>query len=206
MEGVASKVVSGTEAEEKLNALREKIKQCQLCGLCKETNNAVPGEGSYSADVMFIGEAPGRDEDLQGKPFVGAAGKFLTEMLNEVGLSRDEVFITNIVKHRPPNNRDPFDDEIEACFPYLEQQIELIDPKIIVTLGRHAMNMFLPGLKISKDHGMPKRAQGRLSKKYIFMPLYHPASALYSPSMKATHIHDMKKIPILLKKLQSNDA
>ena len=165
----------------------------------------VIGEGDHDADIMFIGEAPGRDEDIQGKPFVGAAGKFLTKMIESIGLTRDDVFITNIVKHRPPNNRDPLEDEVEACSDFLEEQIRIIKPKLIVTLGRHAMNRFMPGLKISQVHGQAKRASGVDNKKQVYFPSYHPASALYNPGLRDVLIRDMHKIPILLKKIE-NDA
>ena len=184
-----------------LKQLEEKVKQCRLCRLCAKATNAVFGEGNPKAEIMFIGEAPGRSEDEQGRPFVGAAGKFLNQMLEIIGFKREDVFITNIVKHRPPENRDPLPDEIEACAPYLQAQVILIKPKLIVTLGRHAMGRFLPGLKISQVHGQAKRAKGIFSEKQIFFPLYHPASALYNPGLRETLINDMKKIPILLKKM-----
>jgi len=190
---------------EDLLHIGEEIKRCEKCRLCENTNNAVPGEGSPNADVMFIGEAPGKDEDLQGRPFVGAAGKFLNTLLDEAGFKREDVFITNVVKHRPPNNRDPQQDEVETCFPYLDAQINIIKPKLIVTLGRHAMNRFLPGLQISKVHGQAKRVKSVFSKKQVVFPLYHPASALYNPGLRGTLIADMKKIPILLKKINEND-
>jgi uracil-DNA glycosylase family 4 len=188
-----------------LNVLQEQVKNCSLCRLCKTATQAVFGEGSFKAEIMFIGEAPGREEDRQGRPFVGAAGKFLNEMLAIIGLKREDVFITNIVKHRPPENRDPLPDEIAACLPYLEQQVLIIKPKLIVTLGRHAMNTFLPGLKISEVHGQAKRARGIFKEKQIYFPLYHPASALYNPSLRETLIRDMKKIPLLLRKIRENE-
>lgn len=184
--------------------LREKINKCKDCRLCEGTNNAVPGEGSENADIMFIGEAPGKAEDQQGKPFVGAAGKFLTKMIESIGLSRDDVFITNIVKHRPPDNRDPLEDEVEKCSAFLEEQIRIIKPKLIVTLGRHAMNRFIPGLKISVDHGQAKRAGGINNQRQVYFPSYHPASALYNPGLRDTLIRDMHKIPILLKKIEND--
>lgn len=187
-----------------LALLREKIEKCKKCGLCEGTTNAVPGEGSETADILFIGEAPGKDEDIQGKPFVGAAGKFLNKMIEAIGLTRDDVFITNIVKHRPPNNRDPLEDEVEACSDYLEEQIKIIKPKLIVTLGRHAMNRFLPGLTISKDHGQAKRTKGINGEKQVYFPMYHPASALYNPGLRETLIRDMHKLPILLKKIEND--
>lgn len=184
-----------------LESLYQRIKKCSLCRLCENATQAVPGEGSGKLEVFFVGEAPGRDEDLQGRPFVGAAGKFLEQMLNIIGYRREDVYITNIVKHRPPDNRDPLPDEIEACFPYLKEQIEFIKPKIIATLGRHAMELFLPGLKISEVHGQAKRARGIGTKRQVYFPLYHPASALYNPKLRQTLIRDMMKIPVLLKKI-----
>jgi uracil-DNA glycosylase len=183
-------------------SIRERIKKCRLCRLCElGAKQAVPGEGNPRAQVMFIGEAPGRDEDEQGRPFVGAAGKFLTQMLELAGYKREDVFITNVVKHRPPQNRDPLPDEIETCWPYLEAQIKAIKPKLIVLLGRHAMGRFLPGLKISQVHGRAKRAKGIWSEKQVYFPVYHPAAALYNPGLREVHIRDMKKIPVLLKKI-----
>ncbi|MEZ4087045.1 MAG: uracil-DNA glycosylase [Candidatus Gracilibacteria bacterium] len=185
-----------------LEALRAKILKCRLCRLCEGAIQAVPGEGNPDADIFFIGEAPGKNEDLQGEPFVGAAGKFLNELLESINLKREDIFITNIVKHRPPNNRDPKDDEIEACFPYLDQQIQAIKPLLIVTLGRHAMNRFMPGLQISKVHGQAKRVKSIFSKKQVIYPLYHPASALYNGAMRPVLFEDMKKIPVLLQQLR----
>ena len=186
---------------DELELLNQKIKACRMCRLCEGATQAVPGVGNPHADIMFVGEAPGRDEDIKGEPFVGAAGKFLNLMLEKIGLQRSDVFIANVVKHRPPENRDPLPDEIEACYPYLKQQIMLIKPKIIATLGRHAMGLFLPGLKISEAHGKPKRAKGVNGEKQVYLPLYHPASALYNPGLRETHIRDMMVIPALLKKI-----
>ncbi|MBU1992718.1 MAG: uracil-DNA glycosylase [Patescibacteria group bacterium] len=181
-----------------------RVKKCALCGLSKGRTNVVPGEGSYTADVMFIGEGPGKDEDLLGRPFVGAAGKFLTELLGIIGMDREQVYIANVVKCRPPGNRDPLPEEVETCWPYLEEQIKMIKPKLIVTLGRHSMNRFLPGLKISQVHGQPKRYVGIWQEKQIYLPVYHPAVALYDPRKKDIIIEDFKKIPLILKKL--NDS
>lgn len=185
-----------------VEALRKKIMSCRLCRLCEKATRAVPGEGNPQAEVLFIGEAPGKNEDLSGKPFVGAAGKFLDEMLASINMEREDVFITNIVKHRPPGNRDPKEDEIETCFPYLDQQIQAIRPLLIITLGRHAMNRFLPGFQISKVHGQAKRVQSIFSSKQVIYPLYHPASALYNGSLRPVILQDMKKIPRLLQKLK----
>lgn len=187
-----------------IEKLTDEIKNCQKCRLCKGRKNSVPGDGSYKAEVMFIGEGPGRDEDLQGKPFVGAAGKLLTELVESIGMKREEVFIANVVKCRPPENRDPLPDEIQACYSYLEAQIKLIKPRLIVTLGRHSMGRFLPGLKISDVHGQPKRANGLWQERQVYLPLYHPAVALYDPKKREVLFDDFKKIPLILKKL--NDA
>ncbi|MFA6918056.1 MAG: uracil-DNA glycosylase [Candidatus Gracilibacteria bacterium] len=181
--------------------LIQDIKNCTKCGLCKGRKNAVPGEGSYEAKVLFIGEGPGADEDMQGRPFVGAAGKLLTQLIESLGMKREEVFIANVVKCRPPGNRDPLPEEIAACWPYLEEQIKIIKPKLIVTLGRHSMGRFLPGLKISEVHGQPKRANGIWQERQIYLPLYHPAVALYDPGKRVTLFEDFKKIPLILKKI-----
>lgn len=163
----------------------------------------MPGEGSFDADIMFVGEAPGKSEDEQGKPFVGAAGKFLDELLNEIGLKRSDVFITNVVKCRPPENRDPLDEEINTCWSYLETQINEIKPKLIVTLGRHAMYRFLPDdLRISNVHGQAKRYKGIWQEKQVYYPMYHPAVALYNGSYREILIKDMKKIPKVLEKIK----
>lgn len=156
-------------------------------------NNAVPGEGDFGAEIMFIGEGPGQNEDLEGRPFCGAAGKLLDELITSIGLERSQVFISNVVKCRPPQNRDPKPTEIATCFPYLMRQIELINPKVIVTLGRHSMGEFLPESlgPISKIHGQifPSHDSDRL-----ILPLYHPAVALYNAKMKDVLIEDFKKI------------
>jgi DNA polymerase len=153
-------------------------------------------DGSPDAAIVFIGEAPGKNEDLQGKPFVGASGKFLAEMLEMIGLKREDIYITNIVKYRPPNNRDPLPAEKEAFLPFLQEQLDIIQPKLIVTLGRHSMDVLLPGLKISQVHGQPKRYQDR-----VYLPLFHPAAALYNGGMRQTLIDDFALIPAILKKI-----
>ncbi|HEX3082155.1 MAG TPA: uracil-DNA glycosylase [Candidatus Saccharimonadia bacterium] len=154
------------------------------------------GVGDPDAAVMFIGEAPGANEDKQGEPFVGAAGQFLNEMLASIGFKRSDVYITNIVKYRPPGNRDPEPEEKTAFMPYLKRQIEVIRPKLIVFLGRHAMSTFLPELRISQAHGQPVRKDGQ-----VYLPLFHPAAALYNGSMKNTLMDDFRLIPAILKKL-----
>lgn len=164
--------------------------------LRKGATQLVFGDGNTDAEVIFIGEAPGKNEDEQGKPFVGAAGKFLNEMLEMIGLERKDIYITNIVKYRPPNNRDPEPGEKEAFLPYLQEQLDIIQPKLIVTLGRHSMDVLLPGLKISQVHGQPKRF-----KDHVYLPLFHPAAALYNGGMRQTLIDDFALIPAILKKI-----
>lgn len=188
--------------EELMKKLEEKIRNCQKCPLGQLRTNAVPGAGSYDAKVMFVGEAPGYWEDQKGLPFVGRAGKVLDELLAEIGLSRDEVYITNIVKCRPPENRDPTEDEIKACAPYLDRQIDIIRPKVIVPLGRHSMKYILEkfGFKaepISKIHGKTFEAR-TLFGKIVIMPMYHPAAALYRPPIREELRKDFQKLKELL--------
>jgi uracil-DNA glycosylase family 4 len=154
------------------------------------------GAGDPDAELMFIGEAPGKNEDLQGEPFVGAAGKFLNQMLASIGLERSNIYISNIVKYRPPDNRDPTPEEIAAFVPYLQRQIAVIQPKLVVFLGRHSMNVFLPELKISQAHGKPVRKAGQ-----VYLPLFHPAAALYNPQMREVLLNDFALIPAILKKI-----
>ena len=162
--------------------------------LAASATQLVLGDGSVDADIVFIGEAPGKKEDESGLPFVGASGRFLNEMLASVNLSRDDVYITNIVKYRPPNNRDPSRDEKQAFWPYFARQLEIINPKVIVTLGRHSMEFFLPGAKISEVHGHAVHKKVVLhdgsEKEWLIMPLYHPAAALYNGSMRQILIDD----------------
>ncbi len=185
-----------------LQEIEEQCRKCKKCLLHEGRTNTVPGAGSPKAEVMFIGEGPGKDEDLQGEPFVGAAGKFLDQLLEEAGLKREDVYIANVVKCRPPGNRDPFPEEVEACWPYLEAQIRAIQPELIVTLGRHSMGRFLPGLKISQAHGKAKRYKGLDGGKQVYYPMYHPAVALYNGSYREILIEDAKRIPKLLKKIK----
>ena len=163
----------------KLQELHEKCRECQRCRLRSGATQVVPGEGSATADVMFIGEGPGKVEDKTGRPFVGPAGKFLDQLLESIGLKREDVFIANMVKCRPPGNRDPQDDEKKACRPWLDKQIELIDPKVFVPLGRHAMYKFLPSAKISTEHGKLYLRGGK-----VYFVMYHPAVALYNGAMR----------------------
>ena len=165
------------------------VSVCVECSLSETRNRAVPGEGPTNAQVLFVGEAPGYNEDMQGKPFVGRAGTFLNELLKSVQLERGDVFITNIVKCRPPNNRDPEPTEIAACKKYLDKQIELLEPKIIVTLGKHSLNKFLPGQKIGLHHGKSQVIDGQ-----IVLPLYHPAAALHNGSLRNVILNDFKEV------------
>ncbi len=193
---------------QQLDAIRQQIQDDNVTPELAETaTQLVFGDGNADADIVFIGEAPGKNEDLKGKPFIGAAGKFLDEMLASVDLKRDDIYITNIVKYRPPNNRDPLPEEKKAFLPYLQAQLEVIQPKVVITLGRHSMNCFLPDLQISKVHGEPKRI--RISMKshsddtleLVILPLFHPAAALYNGSMRQTLIDDFLQIPEIIKKL-----
>lgn len=178
------------DKQTKLDQIAADIVTNNVCpDLAKQAKHLVPGEGSPNASVIFIGEAPGKNEDLTGKPFVGAAGKFLNELLASIGLKREDVFITSILKYRPPNNRDPRPEEKAAFWPYLEAQIEVIQPKLIVALGRHGANCFLPELKIGQEHGQVKEWNG-----HKLLPLYHPAAALYNGSMRQTLFDDFKII------------
>jgi len=173
--------------------LNGKIAKCDACRLCKQRKRAVPGEGREDADIMFIGEAPGWHEDQQGRPFVGPAGQFLDELLQSIGLKRSEVYIANVVKCRPPSNRDPLPDEIESCRKWLDRQIEVIKPKVIVTLGRHSMARFFPGATISRIHGTSRQGDG-----VTYFAMYHPAAALHQGSLRRVMMEDMLKLPALL--------
>ncbi len=197
--------------EQLLEKIKAEILAQNICpDLAKQATQLVFGEGSPSAEVIFIGEAPGKNEDLQGKPFVGAAGKFLNEMLAMIGLDRQDVYITNIVKYRPPNNRDPYPEEKEAFFPFLQAQLEVIQPLIVATLGRHSMNCFLPDLQISKVHGQPKRIKvlkrGSDKETYplVILPLFHPAAALYNGDMRQTLIDDFAHIPDVINHIKTS--
>lgn len=195
---------NGMSNETKTNQLKilnaRMILECP-CPLRETATQAVPGDGNPDADIMFIGEAPGKNEDERGIPFVGAAGKFLAEMLASVGLKREDIYITNVVKYRPPDNRDPLPDEIDACMPWLHEQIRIIEPKVIVTLGRHAMEHFIPGKKISEVHGQAFRRTFPDIGPQVFFALYHPAAALYNGGMRETLIADFKKIPKVVEKI-----
>ena len=179
-----------------LEALAAEIAQCTRCLLHRGRTRAVPGEGPQNAEIIFIGEAPGFYEDQQGRPFVGAAGQFLEELLKEIGLQREQVFIANVIKCRPPGNREPLPEEIEACKPFLDRQIELLHPRLIVTLGRFSMARAFPNARISSIHGQPRKIGG-----VIYYPMYHPAAALHQPSLRRDVEDDMRRIPELLKQV-----
>ncbi len=188
-------------SQAQLDEVAAKILADDVCPYLREgATQLVFGDGSPTAEIVFIGEAPGANEDKQGKPFVGAAGKFLNEMLEGIGMSREDVYITNIVKYRPPGNRDPEPEEREAFLPYLQQQLDIISPKLIVFLGRHAMSVFMPELKISQVHGQPKRKNGQ-----VYLPLFHPAAALYNGGMRQAVIEDFNKIPAILEQINESN-
>ena len=180
--------------------LCQEMSKCRKCPLGQRRNKIVPGEGNPGAKIIFIGEAPGFNEDCQGIPFCGNAGQFLDQLLASIDLKREDVFIANTLKCRPPENRDPEPLEKKACQPYLDQQIEIIEPKLIITLGKHATETILPGAGgISKLRAKLFRRPG---KRYVF-PLYHPAAALHNGSLRDTLIQDFKKIPDVLKKIEA---
>ncbi len=203
-----------------LDELKAKIEAANVTPELKAgATQLVFADGSPDAQIVFIGEAPGKNEDEQGKPFVGAAGKFLNEMLEMIGLERKDIYITNIVKYRPPNNRDPLPEEKTEWLPYLQEQLAIIKPKLIVTLGRHSMDVLLPGLKISQVHGKPKRIRvARLESlvtsgaaavtqvpdemTWVILPLFHPAAALYNGGMRQTLIDDFALIPAIMEKIK----
>ena len=177
----------------RIEEIAEEIRNCTLCELCRGGANPVPGAGNPDADVMFIGEAPGMNEDRQRLPFVGNSGQFLNEMLELIGWERDDVFVTNVVKCRPPGNRDPLPDEIMACGSHLESQIAALDPVMIVTLGRFSMAKWFQNERISRIHGQPREVGKR-----VIVPMYHPAAALHQPSLRETVRADMQKLPMIL--------
>jgi DNA polymerase len=176
-----------------IDSLIQQITTCTLCALSEKRTRAVPGEGSLAADIVFIGEGPGYYEDRDGRPFVGPAGQLLDQMLASIGLKRPDVYITNMVKCRPPNNRDPLPGEIAACKPYLDRQLELIRPKVLVTLGRYSLARFFPGQSISQVRGKPRQWTS-----YVVYPMYHPAAALHNPGLRSTVESDFRRLPSVL--------
>jgi len=195
------------EASDKVSKIaelnRKMLESSRCCHLAEARTNIVPGEGDPNTRIMFIGEGPGKNEDLQGRPFVGQAGQLLEQLLGEIGLSRNQVYIANVLKCRPPNNRDPLPQEVEACWPWLRQQIEIIDPVLIVLLGRFAMERFLPGMKISNVRGKVLRRSIPEVGVKVFMPTYHPAAALYHREWTNPLREDFQKIPRILDLLES---
>ncbi len=176
-----------------LAALNESVRRCVACPLARGRTQAVPGEGRLDAEIMFVGEAPGYYEDQQGRPFVGAAGQFLEDLLRGIGLTRRDVFIANVIKCRPPSNRDPLPDEISACSDWLTRQMGIIEPKVVVTLGRYSLQRFLPGNSIGRVHGQGRRVGNRW-----VVPMYHPAAALHQGSLRGVIEEDFRKIPAYL--------
>ena len=190
--------------EEQATALRDlgaQIATCPKCDLSKTRTHAVPGEGNPNADMVFIGEGPGFYEDQQARPFVGAAGKFLDELLASIGLRREDVYICNVIKCRPPNNRDPLPVEIDACTPWLDRQLEVLRPRVIVTLGRFSMQRYFPGQTISRIHGQP-RQMGDVT----VVPMYHPAAALHQASLRRTIEQDFQTLPGILEQALPHTA
>lgn len=183
--------------EEKIEKLAEKIKNCQKCPLYKSATQSVPGGPNPDTDIVFIGEAPGHWEDQKGIPFCGRSGQLLNKLLARINLDRKDVFIGNILKHRPPNNRDPKPEEIAACTPWLKQQLLTIEPKIVITLGRFALNYFIPNVYISKTHGQPKRIVWQ-DLDLLLYPLYHPAAGLRNGTFKQALIDDFLRIPAII--------
>ena len=193
------------DKKEELKKIHEKwFAKCE-CELKKTATQPVPGDGNPDAEIVFIGEAPGKSEDEKGIPFVGAAGKFLAEMLENIKLKREDIYITNIVKYRPPNNRDPLPEEKDACREWLIEELNFIKPKLIVFLGRHSMNDFFPTEKISAIHGKLLIKKFNKIKTKYFLPLYHPAAALYNGGMRETLMEDFQKIPKILKEIEKRE-
>ena len=184
-----------------LNQIASEVRVCQKCPLAATRIKAVPGEGPHNAEVLLIGEGPGFNEDKQGRPFIGASGQFLTELLAGAGYKREEVFITNVVKCRPPENRDPQPKEIEACSEYLQRQIALINPKVIVTLGRFSMAHYFPGAKISAIHGQAKMVDGR-----AIVAMFHPAAALHQPALRESITNDFRKLKEIIASVNQKPA
>lgn len=188
------------EKEKTLKQIELNISACTKCRLYKTAHNPVPGEGNINSELVFIGEAPGETEDATGRPFVGRAGKLLETLLQQIGLKREDVWIGNIIKHRPPENRDPLPDEIAACEPYLALQLQMISPKLIVTLGRFSMSYFYPEGRISRDKGTLLR-----TKLYNVYPIYHPAAALRNPQMMRDFRDDFLRIPRIIESLKKQN-
>jgi len=194
------------DKQAQLDHVRADILEKNICPeLAAQAHNLVMGDGNLNAEIVFIGEAPGKNEDEQGLPFVGAAGKFLNEMLSQAGMERSDVYITNIVKYRPPNNRDPLPEEKRAFWPYLLKQLQIIKPKVVITLGRHSMEYFIPDGRISAIHGQAKRIQFG-DDKLVIVPLYHPAAALYNGGLRQTLIDDFLNVPKVIELMKKENS
>ncbi len=192
------------EKKEALEKIAKEVAKCQACSLYKAATKPVPGAGNPQAEVVFIGEAPGYHEDQRGIPFCGRAGKLLDKLMVRADLKREEVFICNILRHRPPNNRDPKPEEVAACQPFLDRQLAVIEPRVIVTLGRFAMNKFLSEAKISQMHGQPRFVDYQ-SREYVIFPMYHPAASLRNGNIKEAEEKDFDKLGQFLEKLAQVD-
>ena len=191
--------VTDAERRAALEAIAAEVRGCTRCRLHQTRSRAVPGEGDASTEVVFVGEGPGQNEDREGRPFVGRAGDLLVKLLGHIGWTRQDVFITNIVKCRPPGNRDPEPDEVAACAPYLQRQLEVLDPAVIVTLGRHSMGRFMPGSRISQAHGTTRPADPATgAQDATVFAMYHPAAALRTPSVERESYEDVAHIPGVL--------
>ena len=203
----ASRSVNPDERKQALDALAAEVAVCTRCPLHRERTKAVPGEGDPNTEVVFVGEGPGFNEDREGRPFVGQAGGLLNELLTKIGWRRRDVFITNAVKCRPPGNRDPEPSEIAACAPYLERQLQLLDPAVIVTLGRHSLQTFMPGARISQAHGTTSRTPPETgAQNATTYAMYHPAAALRQHSLKETMLIDMCGLPDVLLEARARRA
>jgi len=189
--------MSSDDRAQKLAEIAQQVKACTDCRLYQNTRNPVPGHGNIHAEIVFIGEAPGEQEDIKGLPFVGRSGQYLDYLLNLIGMNRQQVFIANVIKHRPPDNRDPAPDELIACKHFLDDQLKIIDPLLIVTLGRFSMARYFPEGKISAIHGKPK-----YDERCAYYPLYHPAAALRNPPLRHDMEADIKRIPLILEEIR----
>jgi DNA polymerase len=185
-------------AEESISQIAKEVSSCTKCVLHESRKKSVPGDGPANAEIMFIGEGPGFHENEQGHPFVGASGKFLDQLLAQAGVTRADVFVANVVKCRPPGNRDPLPEELATCDVYLEAQIQAINPSIIVTLGRFSMNKFIPGAKISLVHGQMRK----IGERFV-IPMFHPAAALHQAALKPSILGDFAKLPDQLKEARA---
>jgi uracil-DNA glycosylase len=198
------KGVTHAERHAALEAIGDEVRACTRCRLHEGRTRAVPGEGNAATDVVFIGEGPGFNEDRQGRPFVGRAGDLLVRLLAVIGWRREEVFITNVVKCRPPENRDPEPDEMAACAPFLRRQLEILDPALIITLGRHSMGRFMPGARISQVHGTARPVDpGEGARDALVFAMYHPAAALRTPNIERASREDMAAVPAVLLEAQA---